>query len=217
MSTDTHVESPHSPIYLQIKDNNFKLQLEKDLYLPVLSYEFKTKAQPLENIHQQKLKQFKNNSSLPENYPIIQNTDVTLNTNKTKHFIRHNHDANYVELINSTKFSLPAMDDFIPESPKLYNYFYEDQTDIKDTLLYETQQQVPVLRQLLHWKQYKNFPPIPSLTIRANNGLLQYYRRFQNLCINEDNNLLYYFQEKTSPKNCLQLSLLLVIFYKTHS
>ena len=158
MSTDTHVESPHSPICLQIKDNNFKLQLEKDLCLPVLYYEFKTKAQPLENMHPQKLQQFKNNSSLPENYPIIQKIDVKLNTNKTENFIRYNHDANYVELINSTKFSLPAMDDFIPKSPNLYNYFYEEQTETNDTLLYETQQQDPVSRQLLLWKQYKNFP-----------------------------------------------------------
>ena len=35
ISTDTHVESSHFPIYLQIKDNYFKVQLENDLYLPV--------------------------------------------------------------------------------------------------------------------------------------------------------------------------------------
>ena len=33
----------------------------------------------------------------------------------------------------------------------------------------------------------------------------------------ESNNLLYYIQETTSPKMCLTLSLLLVIFYKVHS
>ena len=59
VSTDTHVESPHFPIYLQIKDNYFKVQLENDLYLSVSHYEFKTKAQPLENMQQQKLQQFK--------------------------------------------------------------------------------------------------------------------------------------------------------------
>ena len=61
-------------------------------------------------------------------------------------------------------------------SPTLYNYFYEEQTEINDMLLYETQQQDPVLRQLLIWKHYRNFPPTPSLTIRANKGLLIYYR-----------------------------------------
>ena len=127
VSTDTHVESPHFPIYLQIKNNHIKIQLENDLYLPVSHYEFKTKAQLLENRHQQKLQESKNNYSSPKNYTIIQHTDVTLNTNKTESFIQSNHDADYAELINSIKFSLPAMDDFIPKSPTLYNYFIEEQ------------------------------------------------------------------------------------------
>ena len=58
ISTETHVESPHFPIYLQIKENYFKVQLENDLYLPVSHFEFRTRAQPLENTHQQKLQQF---------------------------------------------------------------------------------------------------------------------------------------------------------------
>ena len=99
-------------------------------------------------MHQQKLQQFKNNCSLPENYPITQYTDVTLNTKKTEPFIPSNHDANYAELINSIKFSLPAVDDFIPKYPTLYNYLYEKQTEIIDSLLYQTQQD-PVLRQIL--------------------------------------------------------------------
>ena len=109
-------------------------------------------------MHQQKLQQIKNNYSLPEFYPIIQHTDVTLNTNKTENFTQFNHDANYAELLNSMKFSLPAMDDFIPKSPTLYNNFYEEQTEINDTLLYETQQQDPVFRHFLLWKHYKNSP-----------------------------------------------------------
>ena len=50
ISIDTHVESPHFPIYLQIKDNYFKEQLENDLYLPVSYYEFQAEAQPLDNM-----------------------------------------------------------------------------------------------------------------------------------------------------------------------
>ena len=115
VSTDTHVESLHFPIYLQIKNNYFKVQLKNNLYLPVSHNEFKTRAQPFENLHQQKLQQFKNNYSSPENYPIIQHTNVTLNTNKTETFTQSNHDTNYAELINSFKFSLPAMDDLIPK------------------------------------------------------------------------------------------------------
>ena len=62
-------------------------------------------------------------------------------------------------------------------------------------------------------KTLQKFSPTTSLTIRANKGLLHYYRRFQNLSIKESNNLLYYIQETTSQNN-LSLSLLLVIFYK---
>ena len=106
------------------------------------------------------------------------------------------------------------MDDFIPKSPTLYDYFYKEQTEINNTLLYQTQLQDPVLRQNFLWKNYKNLPPTPSLTVRANKGLLHYYRRSQNLSINEDKNLLYYILESTSPQICLPLSLLLVMFYK---
>ena len=119
VSTDTHVESPHFPIYLQIKHKYFKVQLANGLYLPVSYYEFKTKAQLLENMHQQIQQQIKSNNSLPEIYPIIQHTDVTLNTNKTETLTQFNHDANYAELKDSITFSLPATDDFIQKSPTL--------------------------------------------------------------------------------------------------
>ena len=78
--------------------------------------------------------------------------------NKTEPLTQSNNDTNYAELINSMKFSLPAMDDFLPKSPIIYNYFYEAQTEIDDKLLYDTQQQDPVIRQLLFWKKYKNLP-----------------------------------------------------------
>ena len=84
-------------------------------------------------------------------------------------------------------------------------------------LLYEAQQQDPVLRQILLWKLNKISPQTLSLTIRANIVLLHSYSCFQNLSINESNNLLYYIQETTSPKICLPLSLHLVISYKAHS
>ena len=153
VSRDTHVESPHFPIYLNIKDNYFKLQLEINPYLPVSHYEFQTKAQTLHNIHQNKI------HSLSKIYPIIQQTDVTLNTNKTEPLKQFSHDANYAELINTVKFLLPAMDDFIPKSPTLYNYFHKENTKLNDTFRREMQQQDPVFRQFLIWKRHKNFPP----------------------------------------------------------
>ena len=109
------------------------------------------------------------------------------------------------------------MDDFIPKSPEFYNYFHSEQTELKDTLFYEAQQQDPVFRQLVLWKLYKNQPSIPSLTIRANKGLLHYYRRRRDLSINETNHLLYNIEETTPPKFCLPISLLLVIFHVAHS
>ena len=96
-----------------------------------------------------------------ETYPIVQQTDVTLNTNKTEQFTQFTQKANYAELINTIKFSLPTLDDFIPKSPEIYNYFYTEQTEKNDALLYEAQQQDPVIRQLLTWKKYKNHPPTP--------------------------------------------------------
>ena len=51
------------------------------------------------------------------------------------------------------------MEDFIPMSPTFFNYFYEEQTEVNDTLLYKTQQQDPVLGQFFLWKHYK--PPQP--------------------------------------------------------
>ena len=102
---------------------------------------------------------------------MIQNTDVTLNTNKTEHFTQFNHDANYAKLKKFIKFSLPAMNDFIPKSPILYNYFYEEQTEINDMRLYETQQRPSSQTILTLETLQKNFPT-PSLTIRANKILL---------------------------------------------
>ena len=160
----------------------------------------------MEHIDQHKIKQFNHHLLLHETYPIIQHTDVTVNTNKTEPFTQSNQNANYAKLINTIKLSLLAMDDFITKSPKLYNYFYSEQTELNDTLLYETQQTNPVIRQLLFWKRYKNYPCIPSLPIFANKGLLHYYRRLQNLKFNENNHLLNYIQETSPPKICLPIS-----------
>ena len=45
ITTETAVESPHFPIYLQLKDNYFKLQLENNLYYHISCHECETKAQ----------------------------------------------------------------------------------------------------------------------------------------------------------------------------
>ena len=80
--------------------------------------------------------------------------------------------------------------------------------------LCETQQQDPVFRQMLLWKKYKNRPITPTLTTRANKCLFHYYRRFQDLCIDESNQLLYYTQELKSPIIGLSFSFLLIAFHK---
>ena len=103
------------------------------------------------------------------------------------------------------------MDDFLPKSPTIYNYFHNERTELIDTLLYEARQQDPVIRQLFLLKRYKNYPSTRSLTIRANKGLLHYYRRFKNLTVNGRNHLLYYIQGTTSPKICLPLYLVIEV------
>ena len=50
ITTITTTQSLHFPIYIQVKDNYFKVKLENDLYLPVSYHEFKTKAQPTEHL-----------------------------------------------------------------------------------------------------------------------------------------------------------------------
>ena len=47
MTPDTTAGSPNFPIFLEIKDNYLKVQLENDLYLPVSYHKFE--AQPLEH------------------------------------------------------------------------------------------------------------------------------------------------------------------------
>ena len=101
ITTNTTTESPHFLIYLQIKDNFLKVQIENDPYLPVSYHEFKTKAQPLEQWQWNKIQQFKLSHSLLETYPIVQNTDVTRNTSKTEPFTQSNQIANFAELINT--------------------------------------------------------------------------------------------------------------------
>ena len=95
ITTNTTVESPHFPIHLQIKDNYFKVQLENDLCLHVSYHEFKTMAQSLEQLQQNKTQHFEQDHSLLDTYPIVQHTDVTLNTNKIEPFTQSNQAANY--------------------------------------------------------------------------------------------------------------------------
>ena len=65
-------------------------------------------------------------------------------------------------------------------------------------------------------EKYKNQPPTTSPNLRASKKLLPYYRRFQDLSINETNYLLYYIQETTSPKIRFSLSFL-TKFCSAHS
>ena len=72
-------------------------------------------------------------------YPIIQQTDATLNINRTEPHTQSTKNGDYAELINQVEFSLPAMDGFIPNSPKNYNYFYDQDVILNDALLCEAQ------------------------------------------------------------------------------
>ena len=125
---------------------------------------------------------------------------------KTEPFTPNTQNSKYGELINNKNFSLPAMDDFIPKSANVYDYFYNKQTEITDIFSQETQQQDSVPRQIFHLKkQYKDCTTTPPLTSRVNKGLLHYYRHLKDLSKNETNQLLYYIQETQPPKICLAI------------
>ena len=111
-------------------------------------------------------KQAKPNRTLKETYPIVQHTDVILNTNKKETLTFEPQNANYAELINIIKCLLPAMDNFIPKSPEIYKHFYYQKIEINDTFQQETQKQDSGLRQQILWKQYTNLPATHTCTIR---------------------------------------------------
>ena len=73
--------------------------------------------------------------------------------NKTEPFTPDNQHANCSELINSIKFLLPSMDDFIPKSAETNNYLYDKLPEISEIFLEDTQQRDFVLRQVFLWKQ----------------------------------------------------------------
>ena len=75
VSANTNTEPMHFQIYLQIKENYFKVQLEDDHYLPVSYHEFRTKAQPLDHIHQKRNQHLKNNY-FPQKVIPLNNTQM---------------------------------------------------------------------------------------------------------------------------------------------
>ena len=56
--TETTVESHKFSRYKQTNDNYFKVRLENNIYVPVSHAEYLTKAQSLEHIQNQRIKQF---------------------------------------------------------------------------------------------------------------------------------------------------------------
>ena len=96
-----------------------------------------------------------------------------------------------------------------PNHAQFITIFNKEKNKITKTLLYETQNQF--YDRYFHGKNTKNRPITPT------KGLLHYYRRFQDLSINESNQILYYIQETNWSKICLRLSLFLTEFHKAHT
>ena len=67
--TETTLGSYNFSIYLQTNDIYFKVQLENNIYIPVSHAECSTKAQPLEQIQNQRIKQFQQNNFHVEHVP----------------------------------------------------------------------------------------------------------------------------------------------------
>ena len=89
---------------------------------------------------------------------------------------------------------------------------HNSRTQLLDDFFIGKNIKLPVLKKI-----QKINPLVPSLTIRANKGLLHYYRLFQDLSINETNHFLYYIEETISPKICLLIFLFLTVFTIAHS
>ena len=72
------------------------------------------------------------------------------------------------------------------------------------TKLCEAQKNDIVLRQIRDWKLYNNQPLAPTLEIRANKGLLHYYRKIKDVTLEHhkdiNDSLLYIQTEKTNDK-----------------
>ena len=134
--------------------------------------------------------------------------------NRSQPFTLNTQNANYEELINSIKFLLPAMDDYIAKTQELYNYFYEKEIEITESFSYETQQQDPVLQLIFLWKQNKKSPTTPILTIQNNKGLPHYNRRFQDV---SNKSALILHTKNTIANISFSFCLLLGKFHSAHS
>ena len=82
-------------------------------------------------------------------------------------------------------------------------------------LLKQYQNLDPVIR-LKSWHKYKTKPVKADTTILGNKTLHQYFRKFNNITINENTDLLEY-QLNDSKVPCLPLSMILIDFNISHT
>merc|ERR1712004_124306 len=108
-------------------------------------------------------------------------------------------------VLNAIHTSLPPGDNEIRLSEEeLNNLFYAKTERFTLQKLCDAQKNDIVLRQVRKWKLFNNQPLAPTVEIRANKGLLHYYRKIKDISLDHkeeiNDSLLYIQTEKTKFK-----------------
>ena len=121
-------------------------------------------------------------------------------------------DDEHSHVLNAVQTSLPPGDNEIRlTEEELNNLFYAKTERLTLQKLCDAQKNDIVLRQIREWKLFNNQPLAPTIEIRANKGLLHYYRKIKDITLDHqkeiNDSLLYIQTEKTNNKKKLCLPL----------
>ena len=107
--------------------------------------------------------------------------------------------------------------DTIPLSKlEIENIFLPPADKITLELLKQYQNLDTVIRKLKSWYKYNTKPVKADTTVLRNKTHLRYFRKFNNITINENTDILEY-QLNDSKVPCLRLSMILIAFIISHT
>ena len=93
-------------------------------------------------------------------------------------------DEEHSHVLNAVQISLPPNDNEIRlTEEEMKNLFYAKTEPFTLRKLCEAQKNDIALRQVRAWKQCNNQPSAPTVKIRANKGLLHYYRKLKDISL----------------------------------
>ena len=194
----------HFPLYLDCQNNHYEVDLLGTSTFKPIPY-----SQWIKNNTQQK--RIKQHPPKKDHFPLIEKENLTDKINLSG---PQTNDSKYT--INQV-FDLHDPLDTIPLSKlEIENIFLPPTETITISTLKQYQNLDPVIRQLKSWHKYKTKPIKADSTILGNKTLLRYFRKFNNITINENTDLLEYkLNESTAP--CLPLSMILIAFNISHT